>query len=437
MRKFADELKEKLRSKPQPPKISYDPSLLSNMSDSTLYQYRKHRGVNLGSWFVLERWITDQPYRFANAPGQSDLDVARGSNARETLENHWDNWIVESDWVWISERGINAVRIPIGYYHLCAVDPSVLHGTAFEAFALVFSGAWLRITKAIQAASRYGLGVLIDLHAAPGKQNNDAHSGTSDPPTFFNDKRSRDHTTRVLCMLLKSLKAHANSQTPPLTNLIGIELLNEPASPSDTALQGWYTSTIKALRDIDPTIPLYLGECWRTDQYADFAEQHTPSSPLVLDHHLYRCFTASDNSTPVSEHTHSLSDPSAPTPQMFARVSEKLGRAGGGLVVGEWSGGLNPGSLTGKPGEQREYICAQLELYERHCAGWFFWTYKKQWAGDTGWSLRDSVGAGVFPDRVALRRRGQILKDEDQRCRKRDEEKDQALGEFMNDRSLP
>ncbi|KAG6908319.1 hypothetical protein DXG01_005295 [Tephrocybe rancida] len=432
MRKFAEGLKDSLHGKLQPSHVPSGFNSPENALETSIYRYRKQRGVNFGSWFVLERWITDQPYRFAQAPGQSDLDVARGTNARETLEHHWDNWIVEADWAWVSKRGINAVRIPIGYYHLCGADPSVLRGTSFEKFALVFSGAWARITRAIETASRYGLGILIDLHAAPGKQNNDAHSGTSDPPTFFSDKRSREHTTHVLCALLKLLKAHAASHTPPLMNLIGIELLNEPAPSSDEVLQGWYTSTMKALLAIDPTIPLYLGECWRTDQYADFLTRNPSSSLLVLDHHLYRCFTSSDTSTRVSEHTRALVDPGAHTPSMFARVSEKLGRAGGGIIVGEWSGGLNPSSLTGTSGEQGEFVRAQLALYERCCAGWFFWTYKKQWGGDTGWSMRDSVGGGVFPNRVGLRRKRDIVVDEEQRRHKRDEEKGQALAAHTN-----
>lgn len=97
------------------------------------YRYRKQRGVNLGtqnnlqsrwfitfescqgSWFVLERWITEQPFQAASSPGQSDLDVARGSNAKEILERHWDTWITEVDWSWIADRGINAVRIPVSH----------------------------------------------------------------------------------------------------------------------------------------------------------------------------------------------------------------------------------------------------------------------------------------------------------------------------------
>jgi len=62
---------------------------------------------------VLERWIADRPFREAHTPGQSDLDVARGTHGREILQDHWRNWIVESDWAWLAETGINTVRIPV------------------------------------------------------------------------------------------------------------------------------------------------------------------------------------------------------------------------------------------------------------------------------------------------------------------------------------
>ena len=103
------------------------------------YRYRQQRGVNLGeyrfvdsyllkvnvsykkgSWFVLERWITEEPFRCAKGPAQSDLDIAQGTGAKEILEHHWDTWIQESDWEWIENRGINTVRIPVSSH--CGED---------------------------------------------------------------------------------------------------------------------------------------------------------------------------------------------------------------------------------------------------------------------------------------------------------------------------
>lgn len=66
-----------------------------------------------GSWFVLERWIAETPFAQAAPPGQSDLDVAKGSHAKEILERHWDTWITNQDFEWLAARGINAVRIPV------------------------------------------------------------------------------------------------------------------------------------------------------------------------------------------------------------------------------------------------------------------------------------------------------------------------------------
>ncbi|KAF8995741.1 glycoside hydrolase superfamily [Cyathus striatus] len=368
-------------------------------SEQDIYRYRKLRGVNLGSWFVLERWISPSPFRCAAEPGQSDLDVARGKDAKSILEHHWDSWITEGDWRWIKERGLNSVRIPIGYYHLTALDPSIIQGTDFASHGHVFEGAWGRITKAIEMAHKYGIGVLVDLHAAPGKQNNDSHSGTSIPPTFFSTKKHMEHTIQILRALLTNLLSFTRSHN--INNLIGIQLLNEPHPPNDDILKGWYTKTIKELRSIDPTLPIYLGECWRTKEYMHYITSHPNHHALtVLDHHLYRCFSSEDIKTPTSTHCANLSS----TSSFFSSMLEPLGRSGSGLIIGEWSGALNPGSLHASwDEEQRKWVKAQLDLFESDSVqGWFWWTFKKEEPGDKGWSLRDSVGGGVFPSFVGV-----------------------------------
>ena len=311
----------------------------------------------------------------------------------------------------------------------------------------MYAGAWSRIVRAIQAAHRYQIGVLLgetcrfsnliinnnkkDLHAAPGKQNNDAHGGTSEKANFFNGRHNQHHTIRILQSLL-----HHIHQLESNTNIVGIELLNEPNPPSDKILENWYTSAITALRSQDPTIPIYMGECWRTKHYAEYISHHhrSSSSLTVLDHHLYRCFTSADIHTTAADHTHSLRDDSASTPRMLATVSEKLGRVGGGIVIGEWSGALNPGSLQ-RPGEdfeeKREYVNAQLALFDKFCGGWFFWTYKKERRGDTGWSWQDAVERGIFPTLVGIKYRRIEADDVLARTNIRDGMKDAALGKIF------
>ena len=111
-------LLDKLKS-PNPKSIpptsqSFPPPLPPHsLGPSDVFRYRHQRGVNLGSWFVLERWITSKPFAGAVAPGQSDLDVARGKNAKANLEQLWDSWIGDEDWRWIKEKGYNSVRLPV------------------------------------------------------------------------------------------------------------------------------------------------------------------------------------------------------------------------------------------------------------------------------------------------------------------------------------
>ncbi|KAG1823741.1 glycoside hydrolase superfamily [Suillus subaureus] len=274
---------------------------LQESPQQRLYRYRKQRGVNLGSWFVLERWVSESPFQGAAGSGQSDLDVAKGLHAKQVLEQHWDSWITSTDFEWLAARGINTVRIPIGYYHICALDPSILTRTDFDGLQHVFEGAWSRLVAAVITAQSFGIGVLFDLHAAPGKQNKDSHSGTSSPViSFFNGKFNMQLAIRALRMLvtqLIALRAHDST----FNNIVGVQLLNEPYPSSHETLYNWL--------------------------FARYGDEHQ---------------------------------------------------------------------------ERASYIRAQLDLFELYCAGSFFWTYKKEFSGDQGWSFRDAVENGVFPEVVGM-----------------------------------
>jgi len=274
----------------------------------------------------------------------------------------------------------------------------------------VFTGAWSRITRAIEIVASYNIGVSLGvaeplripsatcvhrppfIFRPPWSSRKDSHSGTYGKANLFNERHNQSHTIHVLRCLLTHVRKFCKSHNPHLLNIVGIELLNEPSPPSDKVLQSWYKSAISDLQSIDPDMPLYLGECWRTAAYADFLSWHnnrSKNSPLlVLDHHLYRCFNSSDITTSAEEHTRALTDLSAPTPQMLVSVAEKIGRAGGRIVIGEWSGALNPGSLSGKPNEQKDFINAQLQVFEKYCGGWFFCRIEEIQGGVFGMQVR-------------------------------------------------
>ncbi|WWC60250.1 uncharacterized protein I303_102816 [Kwoniella dejecticola CBS 10117] len=364
------------------------------LGPNAVFRYRQQRGVNLGSWFSLERWICESVFRNAIQPGQSDFDVASGRDAKRVLEEHWDTWIGDDDWKWIRDKGFNSVRIPISYYHLCGPLPEVLKGTDFEPFHHIFEGAWGRIKRAIETAGYHGLGVLIDLHGAAGAQNNDAHAGMSKGKVGFWDKHSNLASTSLALRFLASELCH-------IPHVVGLELLNEPANNSK--LQGWYKSTIEEIRSIVPSdFPLYISDAWDTGHYAWFVGQHVDTqaqNSVVLDHHLYRCFTDQDKNKSGYQHASELRG------QFQSDLKGQSDAAKRSMVVGEWSASLDPHSFGHVPdgekdAQRREFVKAQLELFEAHTAGYWFWTYKKGDGWDAGWSARDASRAEILPSWV-------------------------------------
>lgn len=226
---------------------------------------------------------------------------------------------------------------------------------------------------------------MIDLHSAPGKQNGDAHSGINGPVEFFK-KSNLEHATRVLKLL-----ATAVAETP---NVVGIELVNEPQN--NDALWNWYTSTIDTLRSaIGYDLPLYIGDAWNTYQYADLIEKRNDF--VVLDHHLYRCFTHEDQQLTGEQHASMLPP---------KHLTDCYSKTRGNLVVAEFSAALNPNSMRSPDaGEQdrqrRVFARAELDCFSKVCGGWWFWTYKKD-GWDAGWSLRDTVRAEIMPNWVGI-----------------------------------
>lgn len=110
---------------------------LAPLSVKDVYRYRKLIGINLGenlqivcfggnkiyrllsyiqgSWFALEQCLSDEPFNLAGLGSDAaELQLANLAEAKGiNLEDHWNTWITEADFKWISERGFNTVRIPV------------------------------------------------------------------------------------------------------------------------------------------------------------------------------------------------------------------------------------------------------------------------------------------------------------------------------------
>ena len=126
----------------------------------------KIKGVNLGNWLVLEKWMS--PALFYGTDAQDEYDLPR-MLSKEVYEArirvHRSEYISEGDFIRIRAMGLNTVRIPIPYFIFGDVAPYI--------------GCIEELDKAFSWANRYGLKILIDLHTVPGGQNGFDNGGIS------------------------------------------------------------------------------------------------------------------------------------------------------------------------------------------------------------------------------------------------------------------
>ena len=75
------------------------------------------KGVNLGNWLVLEKWMSPDLFAGTEAEDETQLcsdldDVAK----RERLTVHRDSYVTERDFAYLANRHIDAVRIPVPFF---------------------------------------------------------------------------------------------------------------------------------------------------------------------------------------------------------------------------------------------------------------------------------------------------------------------------------
>ena len=126
-------------------------------------------GVNLGSLFVLEPWITPSLfYQFLGGKStttamdtHSFCEVLGGDEANAQLRRHWDHWVTDDVVARLAATGVNSLRLPVGDYQFAPYGP----------YKTCFKGSLKRVDAVLDMAHRHNLSVLLDVHAVKGSQN--------------------------------------------------------------------------------------------------------------------------------------------------------------------------------------------------------------------------------------------------------------------------
>ncbi len=332
----------------------------------------KIRGVNLGGWFVLERWMTPSLFEGLKAPDETRFCEELGAKAEKKLKKHWETFITEKDIKWIAERGINTVRIPVAHWIFGDVRP--------------YYGSIEYLDNIVKILKAHKINVLLDLHAAPGSQNGLDNGGIEGVCEWHKKKENIGKTVDFIERIAQRYKG--------CENIWGIQLLNEPRwdIPMDI-LHDFYTKAYFRVRKhmSGDNAAVIIHDSFRPLSWGDFMKEPEYSN-IVLDTHFYQCFLDEDKKLDVYGH---ISRAAVQRKKDVDKIRHQHE-----TIVGEWSLGLPHQSFEGMSdfsvySSHRAYAAAQLISYER-CKGWFFWSYKIE-KGLYGWSFVESVNKGWLP----------------------------------------
>eukprot|EP00927_Polykrikos_kofoidii_P049547 TRINITY_DN43596_c0_g1_i1.p1 TRINITY_DN43596_c0_g1~~TRINITY_DN43596_c0_g1_i1.p1 ORF type:complete len:658 (-),score=102.89 TRINITY_DN43596_c0_g1_i1:173-2146(-) len=323
------------------------------------------RGVNIGGWLILEPGPSAALFeKYGPASCEWDLMVKMreqlgNEGAQVALEAHRETFVCEHDFRRIRDIGLNAVRIPFGYWTV--IEPGT--GEPYFGPSIEY------LDRAVGWCKSLGLQVLLDLHGAPGGESAEKPCGRQQREWRWQDWRFED-SIKALRILAERYGGH-----PCVT---GISVCNEPseAVPAEVLCR-YYDRAVTTIRDagmrpdqVAVLLPVFrterLDQIWRVwNRDFDGFARHANTA---FDIHVYHCFGPFWQRQTLPQHL-----------RMVRRHRKILQRVP--AVVGEWSLAL-PEHARGNVGSSEEghALCAfaegQLEAYNQASHGWFFWNWR-------------------------------------------------------------
>lgn len=357
--------------------LSYGPVEI----EEVVFNSEAVRGVNLGGWFVLESWMTPGLFAGLNAADETEY-MQQKENALEAIEEHWDTFITEDDFIWLSDHGVEYVRLPIPWWYRGGL---AYEGTELE---VVYGDSRFYIHRAMQWAEDYGIKVMLDLHTAPGGQNGFDNGGLAGHLEWPNKEEYINTTISSLVNITNDFKSY--------DSFWGLELLNEPGWSVDIhLLQEFYVDAYNAIRMFDQDVWIGMHDGFKMYMEYEWNKFFTDNdfTNVFFDIHLYQVFGDGWGEFDIVDHLRWVEVEQDKAVQRYKNVVP--------TIVGEWSIGLQGNVYDGLDGDSiRDLKIAfankQINVYEQGM-GWFFWSYKLDTDSHFEWSFKRLVEAEVFP----------------------------------------
>ena len=359
------------------------------------------KGVNLGNWLVLEKWMSPELFAGTSAEDESHLCSELSEVAKhERFKVHRDAYITDRDFAYLARRGIELLRIPVPFFIFGDYEPYV--------------GCIEYLDKAFQWAERYKLKILIDLHTVPDSQNGFDNGGICGVCKWH---RNPEHVEFALEVLERLTNRYRDRKS-----FWGIQPLNEPISqelwdlidipnrypsvdkdyaagsePVPTEfLKGFYKEAYRRIRAQSDDVTIVFHDGFRIREWIGFFTE-SDFRNIVVDTHLYlMMYTMASGDGDLNDYLRYIENEFESTISEMSRHFP--------LMVGEWC--LNTMSkkdaaLTDN--ERRDFYrrlaAAQLRAWEP-AVGWCYWSYKLQVDApelDT-WDMGKTIELGYLPE---------------------------------------
>jgi hypothetical protein len=297
------------------------------------------RGFGIGCWLLPEGYMwgirkIDRPWQFEKAI----TDLIGEKDAADFWRLYYNNFMTEDDVKSMKMWGVNSIRVALLASQLQPRDvqpekPPYIYSE--ESFNLLDSlVAW---------CERHKMGIIWDMHGAPGAQNAENISDSDGEARLWTEKEK--YWPRCIDLWYKIAERYREKEC-----IIGYDLLNEPLlrrypQISEKLLRELYIELTDTIRAIDSEGIIFI-------EGDDWAQNFKMLEPLDWDPHLVIAF----HSYPPTANSEGL--------QRWDILRQKYN-------IPLWHG------ETGEQGPPYHYVTRATAFLEKQNVGWSWWTHKK------------------------------------------------------------
>lgn len=297
------------------------------------------RSIGIGGWLMMEGYmlggknIPEHVFkaRLAKLYGKKILD--------RFISQYQEHFFSEYDVARIKKLGFNCARLPIN----CRV--------------LTSKNGFKILDKAVRWFGKYKIYLILDLHAAPGAQNQDWHSDSDGVARLWESEDLMDKTVRLWSAISKRYK---NEQF-----IAGYDILNEPVTNNVGKLNQLYSNIIKAIRaNGDRHIIFLEPNMWA----ANFDGIKTPNDDnYAWSIHFYLPLNFTFNFDPL------LKCPAKKEIDGYLKPYRDIQLRDN---VPMFAGEFGVSSRCHACHDELKWVKRTLEIFNKYGWSWSYWTYK-------------------------------------------------------------